>query len=98
MKSYDVFAELYTIMDKKERIKRLKELVDVDNTGEPSCSICKSNFSSTYSVVRHIEATHVRMRGYQCDFCEKRFTTQSQKSHHEGKTHKNILRPAVNLT
>ena len=75
-------------MDKKERIKRLKELVVVDRGGAHSCHLCKSIFANTYSVVRHIEATHVRIRAYACDFCEKSFNTQSQKSHHARKIHK----------
>ena len=44
-------------------------------------------FANTYTLVRHIEAAHIQLRTYECQFCNKTFKTQSQKADHTKKMH-----------
>ena len=76
-------------MDRKERIRKLREMSVMDeNSGKPMCMLCQATFANTYTVVRHIEATHVQVRSYQCDFCDRSFKTVSQRTDHCSKIHR----------
>ena len=79
----------------KEAKKRFKDMLFTDeNTGKLVCSVCTSqgihsSFANTYTANRHIEGTHLNLRAYQCDYCEKKFKTKSQRTDHYSKVHKN---------
>ena len=79
----------------REGKKRFKDMLFTDeNTGKLVCSVCTSqgihsSFANTYTANRHIEGTHLNLRAYQCDYCEKRFKTKSQRTDHYSKVHKN---------
>jgi chemotaxis protein histidine kinase CheA len=85
----ELFAHLPAISDKKERTKILREKFAVtdENSGKLICTLCQMPFANTYTLVRHIEAAHIQLRTYMCQFCNKTFKTQSQKADHTKKMH-----------
>ena len=58
-----------------------------ENSGKLMCTLCQMPFANTYTLVRHIEAAHIQLRTYECQFCNKTFKTQSQKADHTKKMH-----------
>merc|ERR1712008_335086 len=95
--SKEILGSLPPLTDRKERTKILREKYAVtdESNGKLICTLCQMSFANTYTLVRHIEAAHIQLRMYECDFCEKTFKTQSQKSDHTKKIHLKERSPGI---
>jgi len=95
--SKEILGSLPPLTDRKERTKILREKYAVtdETNGKLICTLCQMSFANTYTLVRHIEAAHIQLRTYECEFCEKSFKTQSQKSDHTKKIHLKEQSPGI---
>ena len=93
----EILGSLPPLTDRKERTKILREKYAVtdESNGKLICTLCQMSFANTYTLVRHIEAAHIQLRTYECEFCEKSFKTQSQKSDHTKKIHLKEQSPVI---
>ena len=76
-------------MSEIDRRARLMQLMSIDgNTGVESCSVCHISYQGKYPSVRqrslmnHIERVHLRIKAYECQFCNKKFHSKAQRASH----------------
>ena len=68
--------------------KKLQQLVIVDPKDfSVTCSICRNKFLVKYKAIRHVELTHLDIKKYPCQFCEKIFGDESKYSAHKSLVH-----------
>jgi len=87
--SKELLTDLPPISNKKERTRIIREKFAVadESSGKLICTLCQMSFANTYTLVRHVEAAHIQLRTYGCQYCGKTFKTQSQKADHTKKMH-----------
>ena len=56
-----------------------------NETGDWQCNECYRTSNKKINIMEHIEASHVKSPGYNCDICYKTFKTK-----HSLRTHKNV--------
>ena len=88
------FAEIIINLplEKKERTKVIREKYAIKDgsSWKLFCKLCegsKRSFAKMYTLVRHIEATHIQIDAYECQFCEESFKTQNQRYFHTKRQH-----------
>lgn len=64
---------------------------DVRNSQDPSrvldCSICGKHFNYPRSVVRHILSVHEKVKDFECEYCDKRFSDKGDLNKHMKRFH-----------
>ncbi|KAJ8901422.1 hypothetical protein NDN08_007268 [Rhodosorus marinus] len=54
---------------------------------QASCPICKKLFFRKYEMNRHVNATHLKMRPFECELCPSKFSRVSHLKSHTEKIH-----------
>ncbi len=76
-------------MSREERRRRIKHLIIFEKPEEGGpirtfCGICKVPTSQPYD---HIENKHLQIEAYECQFCAKRFKSNSSLYKHISRNH-----------
>ena len=56
--------------------------------GTRICNVCNATFAQIKSIEDHIEAVHVKIPVYECNFCSETFTYRGAKHNHVSKYHR----------
>mmetsp|Transcript_23569 Transcript_23569/g.93230 ORF Transcript_23569/g.93230 Transcript_23569/m.93230 type:complete len:181 (-) Transcript_23569:61-603(-) len=67
----EIEPELPVVKVEPETVKPV-EVIRPSNA-MATCPICHSNFFRKYEMIRHLKATHYRIRPHQCKYCKKSF-------------------------
>ncbi|KAJ8901421.1 hypothetical protein NDN08_007267 [Rhodosorus marinus] len=57
-----------------------------------ACPVCNEVFFRRHEMMRHLKASHLKIKPFQCSFCPKKFARNSHVKSHESRIH---LKPAV---
>ena len=76
-----IFATIFQIADLVLNVAPPRDLI-----GRYSCCICGELFSAAYSVKRHIQSIHQKLR-FNCGICGKSFCQKAHLTHHLRKDH-----------
>ena len=52
------------------------------------CNVCAATFSTVKSLEDHVEALHIKIPVYECDFCSTSFPSRTLKYNHIAKFHR----------
>jgi len=82
-------SELDKVLDPQDRKKRLFQYISTDSeTGLEACSFCQKVYQGPDPSTRqrklmdHIDSVHLKVRSYECQFCDKKYASKSQLCTH----------------
>ncbi len=79
----------YARMSPEERKAKLRAMTAKDpQTAKYYCQLCYRSFNRADHVHNHIEALHIKVKAYACQFCEAKFTVKVLLAQHVAKYHK----------
>ena len=92
-----VKIELDKVSDPQDRKKRLFQYIITDSeTGLEACSFCQKVYQGPQPSIRqrnlmdHIDRVHLKVRSYECQFCDKKYASKSQLCTHLKVKHLNV--------
>ena len=75
--------------DTREYKAKIKDLIRYNSaTGLYSCLLCNQTSKQSSIISNHLEAKHLQMMQYQCDYCGKEFSTRVHRNVHVHRIHK----------
>ena len=90
-------SEVGQVSDLQDRMKRLLQYITTDSeTGLEACSFCQKVYQGPQPSIRqrklmdHIDSVHLKIRSYECQFCDKKYPAKSQLCTHLKKKHLNV--------
>ena len=90
-------SELDKVSDPQDRKKRLFQYIITDSeTGLEACSFCQKVYQGPQPSIRqrnlmdHIDRVHLKVRSYECQFCDKKYASKSQLCNHLKVKHSNV--------
>jgi hypothetical protein len=85
----DELSEASQVSDSQDRKKRLFQYITTDSeTGLEACSFCQKVYQGPHPSTRqrklmdHIDSVHLKVKSYQCQFCDKKYPNKSQLCTH----------------
>ena len=85
----DELSEASQVSDSQDRKKRLFQYITTDSgTGLEACSFCQKVYQGPQPSIRqrklmdHIDSVHLKVRSYECPFCEKKYPAKSNLCTH----------------
>ena len=80
------------VSDPQDRKKRLFQYIIRDNeTGLEACSFCQKVYQGPQrNLMDHIDRVHLKVRSYECQFCDKKYASKSQLCTHLKLKHLNV--------
>merc|ERR1712051_1143098 len=90
-------SEIGQVSDLQDRMKRLLQYIIRDSeTGLKACSFCQKVYQGPQPSIRqrnlmdHIDRVHLKVRSYECQFCDKKYASKSQLCTHLKVKHLNV--------
>ena len=76
-------------LDRREYKAKIKQLIKHDSiTGLYYCLLCNQTSKQSTIISNHLEARHLQMMQYQCEYCGKEFSTRVHRNVHIHRIHK----------
>ena len=71
-----------------QRQEKVKEIRVIENSQIHKCDICGRSFTHPYSIIRHNQIVHEKLKPHKCKRCEKTFSQSANLKLHIGRVHK----------
>ena len=76
-------------LNRREYKAKIRKLIKHDpSTGLYHCLLCNQTSKQSTIISNHLEARHLQMMQYQCEYCGKEFSTRVHRNVHIHRVHK----------